>query len=66
LRKSVEAIEGNPIRTGRVVNAYYYLGLTDLVSGNRESAKQNHKQRLPLIELASQWWSVTSTCCMVC
>jgi tetratricopeptide (TPR) repeat protein len=55
-QKALKAIEGNPIRTGHVVNLYYDLVLAELGSGDQQSAKQYYEQGRPLDELAPHWW----------
>jgi tetratricopeptide (TPR) repeat protein len=55
-QKALKAIEGKPIRTGRVVNLYYDLVLAELESGNQVSAKQHYEKGRPLVELSPNWW----------
>jgi class 3 adenylate cyclase/tetratricopeptide (TPR) repeat protein len=55
-QKALQAIEGKGIRTGHVVNLYYDLVLSELRSGEQDSAKRHYEEGRPLGEMAPHWW----------
>jgi class 3 adenylate cyclase/tetratricopeptide (TPR) repeat protein len=55
-QKALKTVEGKAIRTGHVVNLYYDLVLTELESGDQESAKQHYEEGRLLVELSPHWW----------